>query len=305
MTTRKPSCVTLELSSAIWLVKYTISSLRQGERAVNVKKPHYQCDAPIVGAMRYRNDVVIIRKGNHRPTVYCQRAQITTFSRASRQRLAFIAANTDVTFRTMITLTYPNEFPCNGILVKKDLKAFLRFAREYLFSQAAGERKPSYLWFLEFQARGAPHIHLLLSTKMPSSFKLTRFIRDRVAAAWARIVDSNDPRHLLAGTRCEAIRKPGGAARYAVKYASKMRQKAVPSDFQNVGRFWGHSKDVSPVAREMVQCTEDDVRELLKDWEYAPRPERVVYRILYGQSARFEGRGEPLQADHDNTRSSE
>jgi hypothetical protein len=215
--------------------------------------------------------------------------------------LAFIAANTDVTFRTMITLTYPNEFPTDGKRVKKNLKAFIKFAREHLFGKRPGERKPSYLWFLEFQRRGAPHIHLLLSAKMPSSFKQVRFIRDRVAAGWARIVDSQDPRHLAAGTSCEAIRKPGGAARYAVKYASKMRQKSVPSDFRNVGRFWGHSRDVSPVAREIIQCTEDDVRELLKDWEHAPRPERVVYRILYGQSALFEGRGRPAPADCGNT----
>jgi hypothetical protein len=138
---------------------------------------------------------------------------------------------------------------------------------------------------------------------MPASFARVRFIRDRVAAAWYRIVDSKDSRHLAAGTRCEAIRKPDGAARYAVKYASKMRQKAVPTDFRNVGRFWGHSKDVTPVARESIQCTEDDVRELLRDWEYAPQPERVIYRILYGQSSRFQGRGEAVQADHDNTRS--
>ncbi|GAG62416.1 unnamed protein product, partial [marine sediment metagenome] len=131
----------------------------------------------------------------------------------------------------------------------------------------------------------------------------TRFIRDRVAAAWYRIVDSSDPAHLQAGTRCEAVRDANGAARYAVKYASKMRQKRVPPDFRNVGRFWGHSDDVKPVPRETIQCTEDDVRELLKGWDYAPRPERVIYRILYGQSSRFQGRGKAVVPECDNARS--
>lgn len=266
--------------------------------------PHYQCSAPIIGALRYRNDVLVIRDGHGLPPQSCQRAQITTFSRASRQRLAFVASNTAVVFKTMITLTYPNAFPSDGILVKKNLKAFLRFSRQHLFPRPAGDRQPSYLWFLEFQKRGAPHIHLLLSAKMPRTVRSVRTLRDRVAAAWCRIVDSGDPAHLQAGTRTEAIRVKDGAARYAVKYAFKMRQKTVPSDYRNVGRFWGHSKDVTPVPLEVIKCLEDDVRDLLKDWDYAPGPDRVVYRVLYGASSLFAGRGELYEPDYDNARSS-
>ena len=61
----------------------------------------------------------------------------------------------------------------------------------------------------------------------------------------------------------ELIRSDDGAARYALKYATKTKQKKVPEDFQDVGRFWGCSRDVSRSAKEMVdsvECGEFDVR---------------------------------------------
>ncbi len=263
--------------------------------------PHYQCNAPVVGALRYKNDVVLIRDGRAVDSDHCQRATIKTFSRASRQRLAFVAANTATIFRTMITLTYPNEFPSDGKLVKRNLRAFLKFALHHLFPRPEDAERIAYLWFLEFQARGAPHIHMLLDAEMPAAFDHIRIIRERVAAAWYRIVGSDDQRHLFAGTRCEAIREQDGAAHYAVKYAHKMRQKAVPSDYQNVGRFWGHSRGVTPVPIEEISCREDDVRELLSDWAYLPDADRVLYRVLYGTSSQFQGRGRPYQLTHDTT----
>jgi hypothetical protein len=67
-----------------------------------------------------------------------------------------------------------------------------------------------------------------------------------LSSAWYEIVGSGNRDHLLAGTRVERLRKPG--ARYAVKYASKMRQKSVPVEYQNVGRFYGYSTAVKPKA---------------------------------------------------------
>ena len=61
----------------------------------------------------------------------------------------------------------------------------------------------------------------------------------------------------------ELIRSQDGAARYALKYATKPHQKKVPEDFQDVGRFWGCSRDISRSAREIVDdvdCGEYDVR---------------------------------------------
>jgi hypothetical protein len=132
----------------------------------------------------------------------------------------------------MITLTYPREFETDGKEVKRHLNLFLkRFDRKY---------GHYYLWFLEFQQRGAPHYHIL------STFADVAIDKLWLSSAWYEIVGSGNRDHLLAGTRVERLRKPG--ARYAVKYAYKMRQKSVPTEYQNVGRFYVYSTAVKPKA---------------------------------------------------------
>jgi hypothetical protein len=181
----------------------------------------------------FKNDVVVRRNKDvvlpeNRPT----RSEIGHFSARARKRLAFVAANTDAEFVTMITLTYPREFETDGKEVKRHLNLFLkRFARRY---------EHEYLWFLEFQIRGAPHYHIL-STRLDMAID-----KYWLSSAWYEIVGSQDVKHLLAGTRVERLRKTG--ARYAVKYAYKMRQKSVPTEYQNVGRFYGYSTAVKPKA---------------------------------------------------------
>jgi len=257
---------------------------------------------PIVGVLRYKSDAVVVRARRPARAVFSPRSPVAEFSLQSRRRLAFVAANTDVVFKTMVTLTYPREYPSDGVLVKTQLKTFLKFARRQLFAQANGAMESEYLWFLEFQARGAPHIHLLLAAELPRQFYLVRELRDRIAAAWYRIVGSDDERHLRAGTRCERIRVKDGGIRYAVKYAYKMRQKKVPLEYQNVGRFWGHSRGVKPTVREVVPCLEDDVRGVLETWPYKPAVDRPVYRVLYGASSLFEGPRGVLGTYYDTAR---
>lgn len=50
--------------------------------------------------------------------------------------------------------------------------------------------------------------------------------------------------NLRVGSSWERIRDKNGARHYAVKYAMKLKQKVVPPDFSDVGRFWGCSKGV-------------------------------------------------------------
>jgi len=238
------------------------------------------CVGEIVGVEVYRNDVVVKRRGLALPVEETPRQEVKEFSWESRRRLAFVASNTTVKFRTMVTLTYPRVYPTDGKEVKRHLNSFLvQFKREV--------GPVSYLWFLEFQARGAPHVHILLDYPFPRNPPARKWIRLVVSCMWYRIVDSGDYRHLAAGTRCEKIRKSDGAARYAVKYATKMRQKAVPPEYRNVGRFWAASRDVKPEPEAFIRATEDDIRGELEDWEFKPAADRPVYRVLYNQADRF------------------
>lgn len=144
-------------------------------------------------------------------------------------------------------------------------------------------------WWLEFQRRGAPHLHMIFFD-VREGFKFEA-VRAWIGQAWAavvadrRSVADHDPQsnprlqallagydqerqlwgkaladawlkqgveafdldwgifnHVRAGTRFEPMQKDhwGYAAKEATKYASKKYQSAVPKNYRNVGRWWGH-----------------------------------------------------------------
>lgn len=227
----------------------------------------------------YNRDVVVLRKGCNGGTGCAKRDVVTEFSEDSRKRLAFVAANTSIKFRTMVTLTYPAEYPSDGKQVKAHLHTFLTwFTRKY---------SSSYLWFLEFQKRVAPHYHLVSAYTIPRGRGAEQEMYSDVAREWYAIVDSGDPRHLAAGTRVERIRKPDGAARYAVKYALKMYQKQVPDEYQDVGRFWGNSRDVTPFPVVSAQCTADDIMGVCQGLPFGPKDSEHIWSVLYGKAEAF------------------
>lgn len=178
---------------------------------------------------------------------------IKELSQRSRLRLLHNAKNSELDLLSMITLTYPASWPGDGREVKRHLDAFRKALRRK-FPQAQD------LWFLEFQARGAPHFHVLLSCRIP--FGRKKMARAWVAATWFRIVDSGDKRHLMAGTAWENCRTIDGAARYVAKYACKTEQKSVPPHYQNVGRFWGGSRLLRPEVHCRIQVTAEEIEKV-------------------------------------------
>jgi len=228
----------------------------------------------IVGIEIYQNDVVVKRQALNREPPTHTRSEVKEFSKASRRRLAFVVSNTSVPLRTLITLTYPAEYPSDGRTVKEHLRSFLT----WLQTETGG---CEYLWFLEFQERGAPHFHILTDWPLPTNRKNKVLWYAKIAQRWYEIVDSGDFNHRLAGTRTESLRSPRGGAHYAVKYAQKMRQKKVPDGYQGVGRFWGHTRAVKPEVKSSHRCTEDDVRGMLEGWKYEPPDNLPVWRVLY------------------------
>jgi len=219
----------------------------------------------------YHNDVVIKFTGK-RPDHLdgSQRQKITKLSYKSLQALAFTASNTEATFESILTLTYPKIYPADGKIVKKHLNRILKCLRPTSYS---------YLWFLEFQRRGAPHLHILLSQRVGHNSQ--RWISKR----WYEIVGSEDPKHLAAGTNWENVRKADGAKRYAIKYATKPDQKQVPVEFQNVGRFWGCSRSVKPQMKREVQITHPrQIEKTLAGWEWISRCDPNV-KIRYNAAA--------------------
>lgn len=163
-------------------------------------------------------------------------AKIQEFSEQSRQKLAWVCSQCSPPMVSMITLTYQRS-PNDGKQAKYDLKIFLNAIRRMLPDS-------KYIWFMEFQKRGAVHYHVLLSEKVDKS------IYGKLSRVWVRIaVDrGGNKRHIAwfnsrrRGQFWQNEKKEGGFARYGLKYALKIHQKTVPLHYQNCGRFWGASR---------------------------------------------------------------
>ena len=225
---------------------------------------------PPVELVVYRNDIVVRHLGNGRGGIQnAARRECYEWSWKSRRSLAFVASNTNIEFDVMVTLTYPRSYPGDGKTCKRHLNAFLQFMRRRI-------KGLSYLWFFEFQRRGAPHFHILyksMGVMVP---------KEDLSVRWYSIVDSGDDRHLKAGTRVEKIRSKDGARRYAVKYAQKMEQKAVPKGFRSVGAFWNCSRDVRPrtLGTVTLEGGSNQLERMLEDWPHMSNA-ASGYSVLY------------------------
>lgn len=166
-----------------------------------------------------------------RQFVGCTRNDIVAFSTGASTRMRRYLREAMSEYTTMVTLTYPFDYPSNGRDIKQHLKRFLQEIRRAYIRKGFDGALHSSFWFLEFQARGAPHFHVF-TTWSPS--------KEWVAKRWYEIVNSEDIRHLHAGTRTEYLKHGrAGTISYASKYAAKQEQKHVPENYENVGRFWG------------------------------------------------------------------
>ena len=202
------------------------------------------------------------------------RGAVQKFTFDSKRRLDLVLRNTADLWESMITLTYPNEFPADGKEVKRHLAAFLQWLRR---------KKCAYLWVLEFQERQAPHFHILVKGQNGSAW----LPKDDLKKEWFNIVASGDEKHLDQGAFIEIIRDEKEAAQYVAKfkkhgdtlrsyfpeafkgtrgkiqdYFGKEDQKTVPAIYKNVGRFWGCSRLLEKVAL-MTEGEYAEVKKLL------------------------------------------
>ncbi len=240
--------------------------------AKNQQKLWFLSQSRIVGFRVYKKDIVPVRKAwiANEPENIGERGEIVSLSKKSLRRLSLIANNTEVEFRSFLTLTYPKDYPSDGKLVKKHLNAFLTALRRHL-------GRVEYLWFLEFQKRGAPHIHLFLDYELPSPLRPMKRVtgrrvkdvrvnwehQDWVSDRWFEIVGSGDEKHRDAGSAWEVIEKRDGMARYVAKETYKTFQKIVPTGYRNVGRFWGTSKGVPPKEPDMIEANLEELQAFL------------------------------------------
>lgn len=164
-----------------------------------------------------------------------------------------------------LTLTYPDEFPHDPEVWKRQLHAFFQaWSRQY--------GTPKAVWVLEFQRRGAPHFHIVFEA--PESVQRARGetegmlelskLRRWYAGTWHRIVTGCDGDHARArdlGEGCVPWHyerhlevehcKSATGAREAISYLErelgKENQKSLPAyldvqedgEARGAGRWWG------------------------------------------------------------------
>ncbi len=246
---------------------------------------------------------------------YVKRGRIREFSEKSRLNLQLFAADLQVIVQKpnlMVTLTYPGEWrsvttdwncrceasegcsdvPCicdfspSGKVAKRHLDLFQKRVTRFL--KKFGITDWGCLWFLEFQTRGAPHFHLLFFglAGVRAKFPLPVLMR-WCSRNWVDIVGHDDPverkKHLNSGTRVEHYRSAHFG--YALKYAAKLQQKAVPAEFADIGRFWGCWNDPTPSPELRAIYTSSKTLKRIAEPLYAglePHSERFAGRV-YGR----------------------
>ena len=166
-----------------------------------------------------------------------KRGRVTTFSRRSRTRLirTFSRLQTSrVSSPLFVTLTYHHAHEAEGHNPAEDLNTFLVALRR-------DHPTVQYMWRLEFQARGAPHFHLLLFARSPvKSLKSDSFER-WLATSWHRIADPNSVHHAARGVHV----READSYRKAYSYLSKYTAKISSADGrQYKGRRWSRSRSL-------------------------------------------------------------
>lgn len=215
---------------------------------------------PIVRVKIHKNGIEVVREQKQalQGKIEPSRNHIKMLSRKSLSRLAFLATTTIIEFRSLLTLTFA-KVVTNGKMVKAHLNLFLTKMRYHF-------KGLGYIWFLEFQKRGAPHFHVLLT------ISVDEVSRETIAKLWADCIEDKggkDWKNVIKVhsfvKQWENIREEQGAKRYMLKYALKPEQKVVPKAYRNVGRFWGNSRNVVPKKGDYheVDIDEDELREWL------------------------------------------
>lgn len=254
--------------------------------------------------------------GDERDREASPRGEVTHWSAKSRTRMVETVCSLDWRpvvasdrpgFRpVMITLTLPGDWLAVAPTGRAFKRAFDRFRKRW--ARKWGE--VAWLWKLEFQRRGAPHLHIYCA------FPVGQEALDWLSRAWYEAVGSGDERHLRAGTGVdwgEGVRAsdPKRLGIYFLKRATghnlgsdKEYQHFVPEEWSEPGtgpgRFWGYyGLERCDVEVELDALHFVQLRRLMRRWSRAngrPLPWLGSSRMAGGMILANDGPGWLSQA---------
>ncbi|KAA1251823.1 hypothetical protein F0Q45_02205 [Mycobacterium simiae] len=294
-----PGVVRLGWTNPVRAEKAAERAVGRHQRDVDDAKLQIRDDIARIGGNDDQAVVSSTRRSNSATDHRCTGAVITEWSRKSRSAMCRTFAELDYSplvesgrVPAMVTLTYPGHWEVvapDGASVKRHMVLWRkRFQREY--SEPA-----RYIWKLEFQRRGAPHIHLWMAPPM-SPGRSGRGFAQWLSDAWAQVVDHPDTeqkaRHRLAGTAIDVrsgLRAcdPKRLAIYFTKHSSpnlhgdKEYQHTVPELWRHPGRgpgrFWGvYGLKKALAVVEVAQDAYLAARRIMRRWSRS--------QAIYGDS---------------------
>ena len=245
-----------------------------------------------VGALvinKETRSAMVMRKGGMNgtsPPNSGNRKPIKCLSQSSLNELMWLVTNTNTTFQSLLTLTFLS--PPLASQAKSYLNRFLTFLRR------KSETELRYIWFMEFQRRGAVHFHLLLNLSYQEQLHMS------MAEYWGKCIEPlnvgysslvdykqrmtqetvilfhKDDRGVW-----ENIRMKDGMTRYVAKYALKREQKIPPPWMKLTGRFWGCDRetgkldwskfDVHPMNEDTLRMILEEQKHKTKDFDVLPK----------------------------------
>lgn len=284
-----PGVVRLGWTNPVRTEKTAERAVGHHQRDVDDAKFHVRNDLALTDGDDDQAVVSSTRRSHTEDDQRISGAVITEWSRKSRSSMCRTFAELDYSplvdsgrVPAMVTLTYPGDWEIvapSGASVKRHMVLWRkRFQREY------GE-PARYIWKLEFQRRGAPHIHLWMVPPM-SLGRSGRGFAQWLSETWAEVVDHPDAeqkaRHLLAGTAIDVrdglkACDPKRLAIYFTKHSSpnlngdKEYQHAVPELWRQPGRgpgrFWGvYGLKKAIAVAEVAQDAYLTARRIVRRW---------------------------------------
>lgn len=284
-----PGVMRLGWTSPVRAEKTAERAVSHHQRDVDDAKFHVRNDLARTAGDEDKAVVSLTRRSRPENDQHGSGGVITEWSRKSRSAMCRAFAELDYTplvesgrVPAMVTLTYPGNWEAvapDGASVKRHMVLWRkRFQREY--SEPA-----RYIWKLEFQRRGAPHIHMWMAPPLTPG-RSGRGFAQWLSETWAQVVDHPDAeqksRHQLAGTAIDVRNglracDPKRLAIYFTKHSSpnlhggKEYQHIVPELWQRPGhgpgRFWGVYGLKKAIA--VVELTQDAYlasRRIVRRW---------------------------------------
>jgi hypothetical protein len=258
---------------------------RVGRSTAGLTRRYRLAVAP--GKIRVASTVTGSEKGRLGPP----RGEVVRWSPKSRLRMVETMASLDWgpvvvpgpgRRPAMVTLTLPGDW----LAVAPTARAFKRLMHRFWCRWERAWGPVQCVWKLEFQRRGAPHLHIYCAVPVGLAF------REWLSRTWFEVVGSGDERHLRAGTGIdwgEGIRAsdPKRLAIYFLKRATghnlgvdKEYQHIVPEAWRadGPGRFWGYKGLVkAEVEVHIDEAQFVQLRRLLRRWAKSQgRPVRAL-----------------------------